>query len=297
MAGITPEIVNSALDPGERAQYRNLLVLLNEGKVFSPSQQKKYDGYRAKCEQYLASQSAGPEDAPGSPPSSPDDPGLPASFRVKRRYTLSPEALAQRRAAASSPAKSEGMSGNRNNWQHGHYAKNFINKLKPCKSTCPQYPCALVNEGEVEPGEDCLDKADVISFYRAVHDAVANKKYDAFNELAALQIANSIKVVEMLVEDILRDGTMVKRLHYDKEGNLSREEYVPHPSLLALPKLFADLGLNPAEFLMTPRSMKRADVEEEEAKTFGAAFARAAAAMNKATSLTRRPTSGPSSDE
>jgi hypothetical protein len=166
---ITPEVINAALEPSERIQYRNLLVLLNEGRVLTDSQQKKYDGYRAKCEKHLAQQSA--DSSPNSElqtqnPDSPDSEsiGLPSNLRVRRRYTMSPEALAQRKAAAASPVQAHSMEGNRNGWKHGHYAKNFINKLKPCKSTCPQYPCSLVEEGEVEPGDDCLDKADIISF-------------------------------------------------------------------------------------------------------------------------------------
>lgn len=37
---------------------------------------------------------------------------------------MSPEALMQRKNAAQSPAKAEGMKGNRNNWKHGRYTDN-----------------------------------------------------------------------------------------------------------------------------------------------------------------------------
>jgi hypothetical protein len=279
-AEITPNVINAALDPDERIQYRNLLVLLNEGKVLTDSQQKKYDAYRAKCEKYVisleASQSTASADSPDS-----ESIGIPSDLRVKRRYTMSPEAIAQRKAASNSPAKVAAMEGNRNGWKHGHFAKNFINKLKPCLSTCPNYPCSLVENGEVEPGDDCLDKADIISFFRSIHDAVQDKNYESFNDLASLQIANTIKVVEMLVEDIIRDGTVVKRERYDKDGKLSTIEYVPHPSLLALPKLVADLGLNPAEFLITPRSLKRADSEEATANTLAEMMSRAGRVFKK----------------
>jgi hypothetical protein len=285
-AEITPDVINAALVSSERIQYRNLLVLLNDGKVLTDSQQKKYDAYRAKCEKYVISleASSAPNSelsAPNSDSADAESVGIPSDLRVKRRYTMSPEAPAQRKAASNSPAKAPAMEGNRNGWKHGHFAKNFINKLKPCLSTCPSYPCSLVENGEVEPGYDCLDKADIISFFRSIHVAVQDKNYESFNDLASLQIANTIKVVEMLVEDVIRDGTVVKRERYDKDGRLSTVEYVPHPSLLALTKLVADLGLNPAEFLITPRSLKRADSEESTANTLAEMMSRAGRIFKK----------------
>ncbi len=224
-------------------------------------------------------QSAGP----ASPPHSSDPTesvGIPARLRVTRRYNLSPEALEQRRAAARSPAKATAMLGNRNNWRHGMYAENFIGKMRPCLSTCPDYPCSLVDERKTEAGKDCLDKVEVIQFYRAVHNAIVDKQYDEFNDLAALQIGNTIKVIDMLIEDLLRDGTVVKREKYDAKGRLVIE-YVTHPSLLALPKLIADLGLTPAEFMITPRSIDKGNTERETAKSLAEIMSRAGKAFKK----------------
>lgn len=268
----TPEIVNKALEADEKFQYRSLVDLLLNGKVLNVQQQSKYDEYKAKLDKYLNGEEGKPDTDEHKPQTA--EIGIPESLRVRRRYTMSPEAVEQRRNAAQSPAKSEGMAGNRNNWQHGHYAKQFINKLKPCKSTCLHYPCSLVEEGQVEPGEDCLDKADVINFYRAIHNAINKKEYEQFNDLAALQIANAIKVIDMLIEDIIRDGTVVKREKYDAKGN-KVIEYVTHPSLFALPKLIADLGLNPAEFMITPRSIARAGAEDAGGNTLAEILSRA----------------------
>lgn len=275
---ITPELIHAALKPSERTQYVALLTLLDEKKVLNDSQQKKFDKYEAKMEEYAKRQegaAAIPDVLAPDSGTEKDDIGIPLKMRVKRRYTMSPEALAQRRAAASSPAKAAGMEGNRNNWKHGHYAQNFINQLKPCKSTCPQYPCSLVEGGEVEPGDDCLDKVDIITFFRSIHDAIGKKDIDSFNELASLQIANTMKVIDMLQADIIRDGSVVLRERFDKDGHITVREYVPHPSLLALPKLIADLGLNPAEFLITPRAKKRADSDEEMGNTLAEMMSRA----------------------
>jgi len=277
----TPEIVNAALDPDERIQYRSLLDLLLHNKVLNAQQQAKYDGYKQKIEVYMKKLSD-PE-TPDEERDGPDDPnevGIPERLRVKRRYTMSPEALAQRQAAAHSPNKPISMEGNRNGWKHGRYVENFINKIKPCKSTCSRYPCALVQEGDTRPGDDCLDKADIVSFYRAVHKAIATKDLDDFNSLAALQISNTMKIVDMLIEDIIRDGTVVRREKHDAKDNLVIE-YVTHPSLLALPKLVADLGLNPAEFMITPRAIARDDDEKKDRDTITDGFTRIARAMGK----------------
>ena len=272
----TPDLINAALDPDERIQYRNLVNLLLEGKVLNSQQQDKYDHYKRKVEAHMKSQSPEEDKEPAS--ADPHEPGVPRSVRVPRRYTMTPEALSQRQTAALSPNKPASMEGNRNAWKHGEHVKNFINKLKPCKSTCPHYPCALVNEGETSPGEDCLDKADVISFYRAVHNAISNKNLDDFNTLAALQIGNTMKVVDMLIEDILRDGTVLKREKRDGKDNLITE-YVTHPSLLALPKLIADLGLNPGEFNITPRSITKVQDGDKDRDTITDGFTRVAKAM------------------
>jgi hypothetical protein len=206
--------------------------------------------------------------------------GIPQKLRVRRRYTMSLAALEQRKTAGNSPAKSEAMKGNRNGWKHGRFAGNFINKLKPCLTTCPQYPCKLVAEGEIEPGEDCMDKVEVVRFFRAIHDAVKDRKYDDFNELASLQIGNTFRVIDMLIEDIMRDGTVLRREKYDAKGNLVIE-YVPHPSLLAFPKLIADLGLNPAEFLITPRAIARDKNDKETGKTLAEMMSRVGKTFKK----------------
>ena len=279
----TQEDILAALKPNEAIQYKTLIDMLRTGKILNDLQQNKYDNLEKKIEDYLTrkqNKNLTGEDETEQDVKGPEEIGIPASLRVKRRYNMSPEALAQRKAAGNSPSKSESMKGNRNGWKHGRYADGFINKIKPCKSTCPQYPCSLVSEGEVEPGDDCLDKVEVIKFFRAVHDAVKDKNYDDFNELAALQIANTIKVIDMLIEDIIRDGTVLKREKHDAKDNLI-VEYVTHPSLLALPKLVADLGLNPAEFMITPRAIARDKNERDVGKTLAEMMSRAGRGLKK----------------
>lgn len=192
--------------------------------------------------------------------------GIPEGLRVRRGYTMSEAALEQRRDAAKQ--SKPGMIGVRNNFKHGRFAADFTGRLKPCKSTCPTYPCEMVSDGATQPGGDCLDIASLMQFFSAVRGAVKNRKYDDFNELASLQIANNLKIVEMLQEDIMRDGTVLKREKMTAHG--LQIEYVQHPSLLSLNKMVADIGLTPAEMLITPRSMKRADTDEKGAEGLAA---------------------------
>lgn len=274
MAAIPTETLQKILKPTDLSQYVNLLKKIQEGAVLNAQQQQKYDSYEEKIMKYTNG-----EQAPKKPETE-DFVGIPEKLRVRRRYTLSSEAIEQRRAAARSPAKAAAMLGNRNNWRHGMYAENFIGKMKPCLSTCSHYPCSLVDEGKTKPGEDCLDKVEVLQFYRAVHKAVKDKDYEEFNDLAALQIGNTIKVIDMLIEDLLRDGTVVRREKYDAKGNLVIE-YVTHPSLLALPKLIADLGLTPAEFMITPRAIDKGNTERETAKSLAELMSRAGKVFKK----------------
>ena len=193
-----------------------------------------------------------------------DDIGIPWRYRVKRHYTMTPAALEVRRKggkarAAKFPAP---------NWKHGKYAQSFIVKaIRPCKSTCNDYPCKLIDDGSTKPGEPCLDKSAVISMYSALNDAIKNKKYDEFNEIASLTIAQSIHTLHMLLEDVIRDGTTLAREKYNSEGKVVGHDFVTHPALLVLLKMIVDLGMTPPEFMATPRAIAKKGSEEEGAES------------------------------
>ncbi len=75
-----------------------------------------------------------------------------------RKYTLSEEALEARRQNAqksTGPKSDEGKdTASRNSWKHGlHSRRRVLGFGKPCRTTCPQYPCSLVNDGETGTGE------------------------------------------------------------------------------------------------------------------------------------------------
>lgn len=212
--------------------------------------------------------------------------GIPQHMRVKRDYTLSPAALEQRRQAALQPKP--GMQGVRNAWKHGRYASSFLTRLKPCTTTCHQYPCELVVDNATEPGKDCLDKVELLNIIHAVHDAIKNPKDNAggFQEIAAVNIANSIRILEMLQEDIMRDGTVLRSTKETKFG--SEVEYKLHPSLLALPKMIQDLNLTPDQFMITPKAQAKVDGEKEAAKTIGELLGAAGKQLAQAKAATKK---------
>lgn len=206
--------------------------------------------------------------------------GISEELKVKRHYTLSPEAIRQRREAAA--ARRPGGEGNRNAWKHGKFAQNYIqNKLKPCLSSCPHYPCSLVEEGKTEPGEDCLDKAEVIEAYSAIIDAIKTKQLDDFNDMSALMLAQTLSVISEMLDRIKTDGTLIREPMVDKEGNITGYRYKQHPHLEALPKMIANLGLNPGEFLLTPKSKAKVDGEKEAAQTLADLMSAAAKGLQR----------------
>jgi hypothetical protein len=211
-------------------------------------------------------QSAPSAEGAGAPPEE-EEIGIPQRLLVKRHYTLSPAAIEARRKNAQ--CRKPGNEGNKNAWKTGLHARDFIEgRIKPCLSTCPIYDdCELVSDGYTKPGGICLDKAAVITTYSSIMDAVKNKKHDEFNEVSGLYVAEIMHVARMLMEDVMREGTTVKRERYDKNGVLQLIEYVSHPSLMALPKIIADLGLTPREMNITPKAIKDDKNTEEANKT------------------------------
>lgn len=209
------------------------------------------------------------EDCPRDDDAAPaEEVGIPREMHIKRQYTMSPAALKQRRQAAKQPKP--GLKGNRNGWRHGEYAKTMLTRIKPCLSTCPKYPCDLVESGATEPGGDCLDAAELLGIIRSVHRVLANpEENDDFLEISAVNIGNSIKILEMLQEDILRDGTIVRSRKLDKKGKVYQEEVKLHPALYALPKMIADLGMTPEQFMITPKAQAKNSNEEEAVKSIG----------------------------
>jgi hypothetical protein len=205
--------------------------------------------------------------------------GIPEANRVTRRYTMSEAALKQRRDAAQQPKP--GMTGIRNGWKHGRYAASFLTRIKPCRTSCDKYPCDIIAHGGTRPGGDCLDVKELLHVVKAVKEAMSDpKKTEDLQDIASLNIANSIKILEMLQEDIFRDGTIVKTEKPTQFGTVT--EYKLHPSMLAIPKMIQDLGMHPSEYMLTPKAQAKQKTEEESAKTLADIMADAAQRLGAA---------------
>lgn len=269
---------------------QNAVNQLNDGKVVSAAVIEDLYLRKAAIEKALAKLEGREEDPPPAPLSMPEgengveeeEVGIPERLRIKRHYTLSADAVAQRKAAANSPKKSESMLGNRNAWKHGLFAQGYLESiLRPCKSTCASYPCEIVEEGGTRPGGVCLDRAEVLRAYQAIADALKNKKLNDVNDLVSLTLARTFTVVNALQDDILRDGTMAKKEKYDKSGEYCGYEVVPHPSLLMLPKLLGELGIPLSELMITPKAIEKGKEDEKNIKTLADTMSELGRALRK----------------
>lgn len=189
--------------------------------------------------------------------------GLPSRLRIPRNYTMTEAA----RKARSKGGKARAKKCPSPNWKHGKYARSTVTAMKTCKTSCDKYPCELIADNKVTPGEACLDMVFVVQTYEAIMMAVKNKEYDNYNEIAAFNISQSIEVLRMCLEDIIRDGTMVKSEKLSADGRVIGHEVKPHPSLLVVPKLLVELGMTPQEAMITPRQIAKQGSEEEGVKT------------------------------
>lgn len=208
--------------------------------------------------------------------------GIPENLKIKRPYTLSPKAIEQRRRNArkasevmqknglsTGPKTKEGKeASSRNSWKHGQSAASMVLRhRKPCKSTCHQYPCSVVEDGKAKPGGDCMDKEMLIETWNAILSAVKNGEYDDFNAMSAMLLAKNIHIISDIQEAILADGVTVLLGKIDKDGNPIVEDIKLHPGLLALSKLTEALGLTSRDMMITPKEISRSGVVEDGVKT------------------------------
>ena len=216
--------------------------------------------------------------------------GIPERLKIKRKYTLSPEAIDARRQNAklsTGPTTDEGKKRcKRNAFKHGGYAASRILGLgKPCKSTCSQYPCALVEDGKCEPGSDCLDKEYLLDACLAIENALLHKDTASLNELIVFELAESIQLIRSLRRDILDDGTTIKSEKFDADGKVIGYEIKVHPALLAMPKLQKDFGISLTDFNLTPAAESKVKTDKEVSETIAGIFGLASAGLAKAKEL------------
>lgn len=213
-----------------------------------------------------------------------DDPVLDRLKVRKRPYTVSPAVLERNRQNAqhsTGPVTEEGKAASsRNAWKHGQNARRRALLFgKPCKSTCPKFPCSLVDEGEVSPGADCLDKEHFIHNLKAFEEAVYDGKLDGLKDLAGATLAGTVSIIQELQYSVLTDGVYMKSEKIDKDGNIIGYELKPNPSLLPLGNLLKAAGLTLPDFMLTPREVQKVKDDDENRKTVADFFRGAAGAL------------------
>ena len=167
-------------------------------------------------------------------------------------------------------------SSSRNATKYGLYAQRFMNIIKPCLSTCPEYPCPLVDSGGTTPGSYCMEKHSFIESLQAIELAILSGKRDSFNELLAIELASNLEVIRALREHVIQ-SPIVKSIKRSKTTMKDTEvieheqiEYKPNPAALALTQLLRDMGLNFKEANITPRQVAQTNTDDEAAKALAA---------------------------
>ncbi len=217
----------------------------------------------------------------------PEEAGIPERNRIKRPYTLSPAAIEQRRRAAQNstgPKTEEGKKRTRMNaWKDGSYARTRIIGLgKPCKSTCPKFPCDLVEEGRCSPGGDCLDKEHLLQATLAIERALIDQDTTDLNEMVTFELAETLQLIRDLRRAVLDDGVIIKSDKFGSDGTIIGYDIKEHPALAALPKLVKAFGLTLPDFNLTPAAQAKVKTDEEVAKTLSDVFRTASGALTSA---------------
>ncbi len=212
--------------------------------------------------------------------------GIPDRLKVKRKYNLTPAAIKARQENAqhsTGPTTEAGKRrSKRNAFKHGSYAATRILGFgKPCKSSCPQFPCDLVEDGRCAPGGDCLDKDHLVDACLAIERALVDQDQAGLNELVVFELAETLQIIRELRRAILEDGAVVKSERFDGDGKVLGYELKPHPALLALPKLMKDFGLSLTDFMVTPAAIDRKKESENAAQTLADIFGGVSKAMQQ----------------
>lgn len=181
--------------------------------------------------------------------------------------TMTDAALEQRRSAAAlstGPRTPEGKAASsRNNWKTGEYSaiskadawqRLALSSSKPCKSTCEEYPCSLVEEGVTEPGGDCRDKQVFVEAFDSIITTLQTADAQYSHGLVAAQAAGAVEVLEKLRGEVMKAPIAYKPL-VNKEGEPVGQVPMANPVLAAYVKLLGELGINLPELMATPKAV------------------------------------------
>lgn len=209
------------------------------------------------------------------------------TVKTRRPYTLTEAALEARRNNAqksTGPTSDEGkQAASRNSWKHGLHSRSRILAYgKPCRTTCPKYPCKLVQDGETEPGKDCLDKEYLAESMHAIATALETGDTTNLKNVVTLQLGQSLSVIDELQASILQYGVYMKSEKLNKEGAVIGYELKPNPSLLPLANLLKAAGVTMPDFMITPKEINRDKSDREAMETVADIFRNAGNMLKEA---------------
>ena len=216
----------------------------------------------------------------------------------KRKYTLTEKALEQRRAAsklgaeaATGPRSDEGKAiSSRNGWKHGLRSAagpslwrdiSVVGMFgKPCRTTCPKYPCSLVDDEITKAGGDCLDKQIYVEAFDSILRVVQTGDASHGHEMLAAQLAGALEVLQQLRTELAEHGVVIQMPMVSKSGEIIGHKPEINPAMFHYSKLLSDLGINLPELMATPRAVQKQDDAENATDAVTDLFTRALSRAN-----------------
>jgi hypothetical protein len=192
--------------------------------------------------------------------------GIPEKLKVKRPYTLSPEALRARQENAqksTGPRTEEGKArsaanGKAGNWKHGLYSQSIVRRtFGLCTAQCEKFPCRAVEGGETEKGELCLDHEGLPGKIKVLVEAAQSGDLKGVKEINAVLLAMFTEQLERMMLNVHWDGALVKEEMFDKYGSLLGHKLKNHPNLGPIIDGMAKLGITFEDMRMTPKELQK----------------------------------------
>jgi hypothetical protein len=214
--------------------------------------------------------------------------GIPERNKVRRPYTLSPEALKARQLNAQNstgPRTKKGKqksAANGSNWKHGLYSKSIIRKtLGLCTEKCGKYPCPAVERKETKKGELCLDHEGLPLKIKTMVEAAKSGDIKEVKEISAALLAMATEMLERMMMNVHFDGETILEDMFDKNGAVIGQRLKNHPNLGPIIDAMAKLGITMSANRLTPQELQKTKDVEEDRSAFGKALTSAATALAK----------------